>query len=322
MRFRSWDDFSVVALACDDSLMLVKTNSTKRIFSPAKVNLLLAVTGKRSDGFHDLVSLVAPLDFGDSLELTCLDGLEAVELTCTDPHVPLGRENLVVQAVERYSEAVGWKAGVRIHLEKNIPMEAGLGGGSSNAAATLLALNELNEEPLGMEALSGLAAELGSDCPLFLEQAPVIMRGRGEKIERLSNEEIETLAGQRLVVFKPSIGISTPWAYGALAEDSCSYAEASVVEGRLQEWKNGGIGLSELLYNSFEGPVFTKFVVFPTLFTRIQNELGLRPLMSGSGSSCLVLVPDEGVVGALQTVVKEALGESVFFEVTAIRSET
>lgn len=312
------DDFSVVALGLDDSVMHVKANSTIRLFSPAKVNLFLAVVGKRDDGFHDLISLVAPISFGDILELSCRGEPGPIELSCTDSKVPLGPENLVVKAADGFRRATGLNGAISIHLEKRIPMEAGLGGGSSNAANTLLALNELNNKPLSPDELTELAARLGSDCPLFLHRSPLVMRGRGERIERLSPTLVESLEGRTLAVFKPSIGISTGWAYGALAKRSERYAQAEGVEKQLLAWKSGGLPLDQLLFNTMEIPVFEKFVAFPALFRQIRSELGLRPLMSGSGSSCFVLLPDSSGISRLQAIVREAFGESALFEVCKI----
>lgn len=295
--------------------MRVKTNSTMRLFSPAKVNLLLAVTGKRDDGFHDLVSLVTPLEFGDFIEVAVSGDAGSIQFTCSESSVPLGADNLVVQAVEAFRRGTGWDLGLNIHLEKHIPMEAGLGGGSSNAATTLLALNELAEKPLEMEALSELAATLGSDCPLFLHRAPLIMRGRGEQIEHLPAEVSGSLEGQAIAVFKPSIGISTPWAYGVLAGHPSYYADSVAVENRLESWRKGELSLKDLLHNSFERPVFEKFVAFPTLFDRIRSELGLHLLMSGSGASCFCLLPDMAMQEPLEVIVKDAFSDSVFFKV-------
>ena len=309
------DDFSVVAPYLNDSVMHVKSNSTMRLFSPAKVNLLLAVTGKRADGFHDLISLVTPVSFGDHLEVIRLDETGPVELTCDDPNVPMGDGNLIVRAATAFMKAVESDRGFKIHLKKRIPMEAGLGGGSSNAATTLLALNEHCGNPLDFDGLSQLAADLGSDCPLFLHRAPVIMRGQGEQIETLSNELVAELEGKILTLFKPGIGISTAWAYKALASDGRCYSDSERVEALLSSWKTGELPLDSLRFNTLESPVFDKYVAFPTLFEQIRSELGLRPLMSGSGSSCFVLVSDLSAVDRLQTIVKEAFGDSAFFEI-------
>lgn len=284
------------------------------MFSPAKVNLLLAVTGKRPDGFHDLISLVSPVSFGDELEIGLVFNSGDLKLSCTDSSVPVGEENLVVRAARAFLEAINADQGISIRLEKHIPMEAGLGGGSSNAATTLLLLNSLFSHPLKKSELTGLASGLGSDCPLFLERAPVIMRGRGEVIESLSVAQISQLSGLNLAIFKPSIGISTPWAYGELARGK-AYAEASSVESWLENWKSGELGLDELICNSFEAPIFQKFPAFPLLFEEIRDTLGLRCLVSGSGSACFTLMKELDQVEKLRKIVENAFGAGCFFEV-------
>jgi 4-diphosphocytidyl-2-C-methyl-D-erythritol kinase len=162
---------------------------TATIFSPAKINLFLAVTGRRADGYHDLVSVVAPLDFGDLLIAETgerkPEAGRQFDLECNDPEVPVDGNNLILKAAKAFVVATGWMEPVAFRLDKRIPVGAGLGGGSSNATATLLALNQLSGANLGRAELAGLAAGIGSDCPLFLEGGPVIMRGRGERIESL-----------------------------------------------------------------------------------------------------------------------------------------
>jgi len=184
--------------------------------SPAKINLYLAVTGRRTDGFHNLVSVVAPLAWGDLLQIETGEHGD-FSLTCDDPAVPCDDANLVLKAARVFQEASGWKRGARFHLQKRIPMGAGLGGGSSNAVASLRGLNALAGEPLSENALAELAARLGSDCMMFLHDGPVVMRGRGERVEALPSAIAARLSGQRVLLFKPSFGIGTPWAYGRLA---------------------------------------------------------------------------------------------------------
>lgn len=299
--------------------MHVKVTNTIRLFSPAKVNLLLAVTGKRDDGFHDLISLVAPVSFGDELQISKVKNSASIEFECLDSAVPSDGENLVVQAAKAFFQASKVRpGGIRIQLEKRIPMEAGLGGGSSNAATTLLALNALFDRPLEFGKLCDLAAGLGSDCPLFLYRAPVVMRGRGEQVEELDDSLLNGLRGRTVAIFKPGLGISTAWAYQALSREAGNFADSARVEDQLQSWKSGGLSLDRLLFNSFEPPVFKKFVVFPALFERIRDALKLHPLMSGSGSSCLVVLPNQEAGKMLQSIVKEAFGEGSFFEICTI----
>src|SRR5436190_5289571 len=151
--------------------------------SPCKVNLLLNILGKRADGFHELETVMHPVPVCDTLSFA-RDG-NGIELACSDPALPTNSSNLVWRAARAFLENAGIVSGVRIHLEKRIPMEAGLGGGSGNAATTLLGLNELFGSPLTPHSLQELAAALGSDVPFFLQGKPALGTGRGERIEAL-----------------------------------------------------------------------------------------------------------------------------------------
>ena len=165
------------------------------MFCPAKVNLLLAVTGRRADGFHELISLVAPVSLGDDLIVSVAARPGTLELVCEDERVPLDETNLVMRAAREFFRISGHKEGLRFELVKRIPMEAGLGGGSSDAAGTLLLLNTLFDKPFSMATLDEMAAQLGSDCQFFLRRGPRIMRGRGEVLEAVSSAQKRDLAG-------------------------------------------------------------------------------------------------------------------------------
>ena len=169
-------------------------------FSPCKVNLMLAITGVRPDGFHELVSLVTPTRFGDELYVEISD---SDSLKCNMEGVPCDSSNLVMRAAEIFRRASGRTERFAFDLQKKIPAGAGLGGGSSNGAAALAAVNELCGNPLPMSKLADLAAELGSDCPLFLSNSPVVMRGRGEKVFPLFGAARRCLERVKFFVFKP-----------------------------------------------------------------------------------------------------------------------
>ena len=155
-----------------------------RLQCPCKVNLLLNILGRRPDGFHELETIMQPVAIHDYLTIR-LDG-EGVQVSCSHPDLPTGSENLVYRAAEKFREAARSEEGVRIHLEKNLPLAAGLGGGSANAAVTLLGLNQLHGSPLGGEDLHRLAAELGSDVPFFFCRIGRRWRkGAGKKSGRL-----------------------------------------------------------------------------------------------------------------------------------------
>lgn len=286
------------------------------IFSPAKINLTLAVSGKREDGFHDLASLVAPLSFGDQVILGVGRGRSGIVLDTNEESLPAGEGNIAWRAADRFLRTFGIKASVRIRIEKRIPIGAGLGGGSSNASAVLNGLSQLFEID-DFEAVSSIAAELGSDCPLFLRPEPLVMRGRGELIERLDPDLARSLAGKSLALFKPGFGISTVWAYRALAAAPQHYANASRSETDLDEWKAGKRSLNSLLLNSFESVIGLKYPSIPLLLEKIRIEIGIDCLMSGSGSTCFALC-EKSEMNRIRAIIEEHWGKSAFFEPTCI----
>jgi 4-diphosphocytidyl-2-C-methyl-D-erythritol kinase len=303
--------------------------------APAKLNLFLAITGKRADGFHDLVSLVAPITVADTLTVNLAPDGE-FRLTCSDPNLASDETNLVLKAARAFVTRTGWRGGASFHLEKRVPTGAGLGGGSSDGVAALRAVNELAGRPLGESGLLDLAATLGSDCPLFVPAEPLIMRGRGERIERLSADVVQRIRGRRVLVFKPDFAIPTAWAYRRLAEmavldasqgstgdatkasrpqeqPSSVYLATIEAERRLDLWRaNAGSALESLLFNNLELPAFEKFVALPTLLEDLRARFGLSPRMSGSGSACFAPLPDQFDATPVITRIRAAWGESAF----------
>ena len=286
--------------------------------APAKLNLFLAITGRRADGFHELVSVVAPVTWGDTLKVEQGAGGREQEfvLECDDPGVPLDGSNLVLKAAEAFRSRTGWKGGVKFVLKKRIPVGAGLGGGSSDAAAALKMLNRLAGEVLNVGELAEVAARVGSDCALFLQGGPVVMRGRGERVEVLSAAAAQRIRGRKVLVFKPAFGISTAWAYGRMAAGAPgSYLPAEIAEARLTAWLNDASAAAEdLLFNNMEAPAFAKFPALPVLLARLREEFGVLPRMSGSGSACFALLRDDHSVEAMTRRIREAWGETAFVE--------
>ena len=289
-------------------------------FSPAKLNLYLAITGRRADGYHDLVSVAAPLDFGDELTVTATAA--GFTLACNDPAVPVDGTNLVIKAAQAFVAATGWKGGAAFRLTKRIPVGAGLGGGSSNAVAALRALNRLSGGALTGAKLAGVAAALGSDCPLFLHDAPVVMRGRGERIEPVSASAAARLRGRRVLLFKPGFGISTAWAYARMAASSAKasgggpavYLPAPEAEGKLAAWMQGSGPAEELLANNMEGVAFEKYVALPVLLAGLRREFGAVPRLSGSGSACFALLRDDLAAPSLRAAIRAAWGPPAFVQ--------
>jgi 4-diphosphocytidyl-2-C-methyl-D-erythritol kinase len=184
--------------------------------SPAKINLYLAVTGIRpSDGFHELDSLVALLDFGDSLEVKpSEDGRDHFQ--CDPPVLEWSSDNLIRLALELYRVRTGFGIACDIRLKKRIPLGAGLGGGSSNATTLMVALNAMNPNPVDTLLLQQWSTELGSDCALFFKQGLIRMRGRGETVESMDTDLYERLRAMRVLIFHPGFGVSAAWAYKQL----------------------------------------------------------------------------------------------------------
>ncbi|HVZ65734.1 MAG TPA: 4-(cytidine 5'-diphospho)-2-C-methyl-D-erythritol kinase [Lacunisphaera sp.] len=284
------------------------------VFSPAKLNLFLAVTGRRADGYHDLVSLAAPLDFGDELTARRAAGGDGRQFTlaCDDPAVPADGSNLVLRAAAAFAAATGWGQPVHFQLTKRIPAGAGLGGGSSNAVAALRGLNDLAGDPLAPAALAGLAAGLGSDCALFLANAPVVMRGRGERVTPLPIAAATRLRGRRVLLFKPDFSISTAWAYARMMATGTGYRAPAEAEAHLAAWLGGAGPAEDLLANNMEGVAFEKFVALPALLAGLRREFGLAPRMSGSGSACYALLGDDCVTAPVEAFIRARWGPAAF----------
>jgi 4-diphosphocytidyl-2-C-methyl-D-erythritol kinase len=247
-----------------------------QVLAPAKINLSLKILGRRPDGFHDIETFIAPISLCDELKIDKNKAAEGVEFCCDDPSVPTGDENLVVRAAKAFFEAAKLRVSVSIELEKKIPHGAGLGGGSSDAAATLLALNKLFETNLPREALAKLGETIGSDVPFFIFESAAICRGRGELVtpEKLKEK-------MSILLLKPEFGVATAWAYqrwqASREIPGTSYA--------LQEF-NGHRFADDL-----ERPVFEKFVFLAQMKTWLRNqpEVGVA-LMSGSGSTVFAVM--------------------------------
>lgn len=288
------------------------------IFAPAKLNVFLAITGRRADGFHELVSVVVRVELGDLVK--CEVGTRNVELTCDAAEVPVDGTNLVMKAAEVFARRTGWRGGAKFFLEKRVPMGAGLGGGSSDGVAALKALRRLAGVEVSDGVMTDMAAELGSDCPLFLRDGPVVMRGRGERVELLAESAVRRLRGRRVLIFKPAFGIATAWAYGRMAAKAPgSYLPAEEAEARLAAWvADTNAPAEELLFNNMETVAFAKFLALPTLLERLRGEFGVAPRMSGSGSACFAFLPEEMVSGKIVGAIREAWGESAFVVETRV----
>jgi 4-diphosphocytidyl-2-C-methyl-D-erythritol kinase len=280
----------------------------------AKLNLSLAITGRRADGFHELVSLVAPVALADTLTL---DVARPLGLTCDDASLPVDGTNLVLKAAAAYLKRRPSATVGHFHLIKKVPHGAGLGGGSSDAAAALRLLDQASGDPLGLEVLEALAAEVGSDCPFFVRGQPAIMRGRGERLEILSSAARAALAGRKVVLLKPPFGIPTPEAYGLLAKAG-SYRPSAQVEAELAAWVAQPASDPSVLGNDLAAPVFAKYLALPVGLASFRQNAGLNGQMTGSGSACFGFVSDGFDHARLRADVRRAWGPGAWVEETVI----
>ena len=284
--------------------------------SPCKVNLLLNVLGRQSDGFHELETVLHPVKMWD--QLTFARGGSGVELSCSDVNLPTGSQNLAHRAATTFLSAAKISEGVRIHLEKKIPLAAGLGGGSGNAATTLLALNELFHQPLAPATLSELAASLGSDVPFFLQNKPALATGRGEKIRTL--DFFPALRDKAFLLIHPGFGIATPWAYQNLAR----FPEMlNGRKGRAQKLiaglqANDWTAVADGLYNSLEAPVLEKYPVLALFQEFLRANGALAALMSGSGSTTFAVVESISMGEALLEKFKAKFGQDCWTVLVSI----
>jgi 4-diphosphocytidyl-2-C-methyl-D-erythritol kinase len=247
------------------------------ISAPAKVNLRLEIKGKRPDGFHELETWMVPVSVYDRIRIRAQEGFS---FRCEAPGVPTDESNLAVRAVRVFCEALGVAPNVGVDLWKGIPHGAGLGGGSSDAAAVLVGLNRLFETGCSLETLSELGGRLGSDVPFFVWDSAAVCRGRGEQVE-----PVEFKGQLSLLLVKPPFGVPTPWAYGRWAQSR----ELPGGNYRAQEFAWGR------LVNDLERPVFEKYLFLAALKNWLLEQPGVAgALMSGSGSTMFAVLEEPG----------------------------
>ena len=263
--------------------------------APAKINLSLLIHGKRPDGFHEIESLMVPVSLEDELEFERSDSFK---FSCSDQSLPVDDSNLVVKAARAFFNRTGIKDGVSIRLQKRIPHGAGLGGGSSDAATTLLGLNALFGAGLSNADLSALAAPIGSDISFFLSRSASICRGRGEIVEPVAFAPVLSL-----LLLKPEFGVPTPWAYGRWRDS----VEIPEVPYGAQELPWGQ------LVNSLERPVFEKYIFLAVLKRWLLAQTEAEgALMSGSGSTVFAVCRSPKASNALEAKVREEFGEGLW----------
>jgi 4-diphosphocytidyl-2-C-methyl-D-erythritol kinase len=254
-----------------------------KIRAPAKINLSLRAVGRRADGYHLIDSIMVPVSLYDEIEIRkrrrtagTQEAGEQIQISCNHPAVPLGKENIVYRAAQRIMKKGGRFQPVRIQIRKRIPVGGGLGGGSSDAAATLVAMNRLLKLRLSRAALEKIALSLGADVPFFIRGRPARARGIGERLQPLRG-----LPHFWAVIVFPGFPVSTGWAYGKLRVKLTKLVvNTSIINSpkNLDE-------LSRLLVNDLESVTLKRYPAIGFLKERLLREGAGSALMAGSGSS-------------------------------------
>ena len=256
-----------------------------RLFAPAKVNLNLRITGRRDDGYHLLDSLMVPISLGDEVEISRIEGPpRSLTVYADAPEVPLGEENTVHRAAQAFYERTGHREPVAVNIRKRIPIGAGLGGGSTDAAATLRGMNDLLGAGLTTEDLMALAVSVGADVPFFIGGKAARARGIGEELS-----PVGPLPRLWLVVLFPNFPVSTAWAYRNYRFKLTKPSNNNNLIDKLDTPHE----VAQVMVNDLETVTIGRYPRIARLKDRLDEKGAIGSLMSGSGSAVFGLFTDE-----------------------------
>lgn len=245
------------------------------LYSPAKINLFLKIINRRSDGYHNLASLFQAIDLCDEIHIK-LSGQD--RLTCSDPSLPSDSSNLIMKAIDLFRRKTGQHFFVEVHLKKNIPQQAGLGGGSSNAATTLWALNQLHGNLIPLNQLAAWSGEIGSDIPFFFSQGTAFCTGKGENVKDVPFCKMK----EAIWIIKPSYGLSTPLVYKNLDLSQLTSDSVEDVKKFMEK---------KVYFNDLEPAAFSLLPSLKLFKEELINSGFHTVLMSGSGSAFFCIGP-------------------------------
>lgn len=270
--------------------------SAMQVLAPAKINLSLKILGRRGDGFHEIETLIAPISLADKIDIERQS--RWIDFSCDNPTVPSDDENLVVRVAKAFFEKTKISGGVTIKLQKQIPHGAGLGGGSSDAASTLLALNRIFEAKLSRNELAKLGSTIGSDVAFFLFESAAVCKGRGEIVNPTNLKKKLSI-----LLLKPDFSVSSGLAYSRWQDSK----EIPGIAYQLQNFDG------QSFVNDLERPVFEKCVFLAQLKTWLlkQAEVGAA-LMSGSGSTVFALLRPNADVDLLKERAQKELDREIW----------
>lgn len=250
--------------------------------APAKVNLSLRILGLREDGYHELLTLMQPLSLADELTVELVESGLAMRCSVSS----LNENNLVLRAAEAYFAALGRPGGARFFLNKKIPVAAGLGGGSSDAAAALIGLNALHDGALPPQRLVELAAGLGADVPFFLSDSTALCSGIGENVEPLPS-----FPSLDFVLINPRFSVSTAWVFGQF---DLTWTKA-INFNKIGSLSCTGHTLCDILVNDLEKVTMQEYPQLGEVKRALADSGAQGVLMSGSGPTVFGVFPDAGL---------------------------
>jgi len=266
-----------------ESIIAPENPMIVEMLSPAKINLFLDIAGLREDGYHRLTLVNAKVSLQDRIACRLIPPPE-IQLTANGLPIPLDSSNTAHHAARRFRDLYGLPLGVRIHIEKQIPQGAGLGGGSSNAAAVLTALNQLTGNQVPIETLRECGARIGADVPFFLYEGCCLCEGIGEQVTPLPVSSPEGESPLRVVLCHPDEHVSTPRAY-ALWDQAGNPPHASpqplIQALKNQNWER----VPGCLFNAFESVIFANYPVIQQAYEVFRNISPTPPRLTGSGSN-------------------------------------
>lgn len=280
--------------------------------APAKINLRLKVVGKRADGYHLLDTIIVPVSLYDEIEIHKLRGAatrtrksaaETIKVSCDDPAVPVDESNLAFRAAELLLKRSGTRQAVHIRIRKRIPVGAGLGGGSTDAAATLVGVNRLLRLGLAPAELEKLALSLGTDVPFFVRGRPARARGIGERLRMLSG-----LPPIWVVIVYPGFPVSTGWVYRNFPLKLTKPTVNTSIMASLKRFNK----LSGLLENDLESVTLRRYPKIGILKQKLLREGAPRVLMSGSGSSVFAIFASKRAAHAVFEQMRKEEGARAF----------
>lgn len=258
-----------------DSFIISGSKGTAKGY--AKVNLTLDVLSKRPDGYHDILTIMRTVDIFDTVEISLID--EGIELSTSLDFLPTDRSNIAYRAAEAIFLETGIKKGAKIHITKNIPCGAGMGGGSADGAAVLALLNELLGSPISKQRLLEIGAGIGADVPFCIMCGTCVAEGIGDRLREIPAKEIIPV-----VVVKPEVSISTPLMYKKL--DQKEITKRPDTNGMIQALETGNIQkTAELLYNVMEEPAIEEHPIILKIKEDMIKAGALNAMMTGSGSA-------------------------------------